>query len=270
MWSRLALSFQSGDGYVYTILFLTVVGFFVFFERIISLQVRFNMNFTKFLIDIKKALAADDLDRAMNICKKAGNSSLPMIALKALESAERDPTTVRSTIEEETIYFLPNIETRMTIIPAIATVILLIGVLGTIDGLWSAFNSIDVLDTTQKQASLAHSIAGSLNATTMGLLSCLILLAGHQMLRGLALKITDKLHYGVTVLTNLLAPQQTMMATAMAANMFEMMGSGPSAGGDMGNSDEFDVRAEPAKEAMDGDPFDDSAVDDIQDEEEII
>lgn len=273
MWSRLAQSFQSNDGYVYVIVALAVIGLVIFFERLISLQVRFNLKFSKFLLDVKKAMAAEDIDRAMNICKKAGNTSLPHIALKALEAADRDPTTIRSTIEEETIDFLPNLEARMTIIPSIATVVLLIGVLGTIDGLWAAFNSIDVLDTAQKQASLAHGIAGSLNATTLGLIVCLILLAGHQMLRGMALKITDKVHYGVTVLSNLLVPDQVAMPVAAAAPMGAAMGmpvadEAPVAA-DSGSSD-FDLGGgEAAKDTLD-DAFDDSAVDDIQDEEEII
>jgi len=270
MWNRLSQSFQSGDMYVWVIASLGVIGLFFFFERIISLKTRFDLNFSKFLLDVKKAMAAEDVDRAINICKKAGNTSLPHIALKALEAAERDPTTIRATIEEETIDFLPKLESWMTVIPAIATTVLLIGVLGTIDGLWTAFNSIDVLDTAQKQASLAHGIAGALNATTLGLIVCLILLSGHQIIRGLSLKVTDKVHYGVTVLMNLLVPDQhiavPMAVAAPAGAMVNPMTESPDS---IASGDEFDVGESQSKESLD-DAFDDSAVDDIQDEEEII
>src|SRR5690606_3078807 len=118
-----------------------------------------------------------------NICKSASHTSLPHISLKAIEAAERDPTSVRGIIEEETIDFLPRLENRLPALPALATLILLVGILGTLDALWHAFDAIAVLDTSEKQARLAHGIAGSLNPTAMGLLAAMIFLAAHQYLK---------------------------------------------------------------------------------------
>src|SRR5690606_33629773 len=143
-------------------------------------------DFNKFLNNLKKMIRAEDLDRAINLCKAASKTSLPMISLRALEAAETDPTSVRGTIEEEAIDFLPRIEVRLGVLPALATFALLVGIIGTIDRLWAAFHSIDVLDTAQKQASVGHGVAGSLSYTTMGLLICTLFLVGNQLLRGFA------------------------------------------------------------------------------------
>ena len=98
----------------------------------------------------RRAVQSDDLDRASSICKSESKTSLPFIGLKALEVNERDPATVRGTIEE-TIDFLPRIEARLSTLPALSTTILLIGVLGTIDGLWDVFNLIEILDTSENK-----------------------------------------------------------------------------------------------------------------------
>ena len=63
------------------------------------------------------------LERAVSICKNASYTSLPSIGLKALEAKERDPSSVRGAIEEESIDFLPKIEARIGVLPALATLI---------------------------------------------------------------------------------------------------------------------------------------------------
>ena len=265
MWSQLAVSLQNGNTYLVLILFLGFMGTTVIFERFIMLQFVYYVDFAKFLSNLRRSVQAEDLDRAVSICKNASNTSLPAIGLKALEAAERDPTTVRGTIEEETIDFLPKLESRIGILPALSTLILLIGVLGTIDGLWNAFDSIEILDTSEKQARLANGIAESLNPTTMGLLISMIFLTGHQMLKGMAIKLTERLHYGVSVIMNLLVPNEvpTYVAAAPMEAAMPVATSQP---------DEGDVALEETESETEeeDDSFDDASVEDIKDEEEII
>ena len=263
MWGQLAVSLQHGNAYIIAVLILGFFGSVILAERFLMLNMVYNINFSKFLGNLKKIIQAEDMDRAVNLCKSASHTGLPYIGLRALEAAETDPTTVRGTIEEETIDFLPRIETRLGVLPALSTLILLIGVLGTIDGLWGAFDSIEVLDTSEKQARLAHGIAGSLNPTTMALLMCMIFLAAHQMLRGIAVKLTERVHYGVAVLHNLLVPQE--VATYMPIS--DASAPAPSKSGE--DYAAADATAPAAKEESD-DSFDDASVEDIKDEEEII
>ncbi len=261
MWSQLAISLQSGNVYLYLILFLGFIGTVIIFERLIMLQVVYSLDFKKFLNNLRRSVQAEDIERAVSICKNASYTSLPAISLKALEAKERDPASVRGAIEEESIDFLPKIEARIGILPALSTLILLVGILGTIDGLWAAFDSVEILDTAEKQVRLSNGIASSLNPTTMGLLMSMIFLTGHQVLRGLALRLTERVHYGVSVLMNLLAPAEVasfVPAVAVAAPA----GAAPAP-----------ARAEAAADTkieVEDDSFDDSSVEDIKDEEEII
>lgn len=264
MWAELAYSFQSGNLYIYTILLIAFCATVVIFERLIMLQFVYYIDFPKFLNNLKRMISAEDNDRAMNLCRSVSHTSLPRIALRALEAAETDPTTIRGTLEEETIQFLPRIESRIAALPGLATLILLIGVLGTIDALWAAFHSVDVLDTAKKQASVAHNVASSLSPTAMGLLVCMLLLWAHQIIRSLAVRLTERIHHGIAVLTNLLVPAE--VATFM-----------PVAHAEAAPAPSFDspaVEAPAAEAASQGvqsdDAFDDASVEDIKDEEEII
>ncbi len=263
MWTELAYSFQHGDPYVVVIFALAFLGTMIIFERWMMLQFLYNINFEKFLLNLKRMVKAEDFHRAMNFCKATSRSAFPLVALKSLEAADTDPSTVRGVIEEETIKFLPAIEKRLSALPALATLILLTGVLGTIDSLWAAFHSIDVLDTSKKQATLAHGIASSLNPTATGLLVCTILLASHHFLKGLALNVVEKIHYGVSVLSNLLVPQDGPQVVAAMAQT-----SGPVMTMDSGKDFSQDTAA--AKEEKPDDSFNDASVEDIKDEEEII
>lgn len=271
MWSHLATSLQNGNGYIITLLVLAFLGTIIIFERFIMLQMVYHIDFSKFIKNLKKSILAEDLDRAINICKSASHTSLPHISQRVLEAAERDPTTVKGTLEEETIEFLPKLEARIGSIPTLGTIILLVGILGTIDGLWSAFDSIVILDTSEKQARLANGIAGSLNPTALGLLVCMLFLGAHQLLKATALRITDKVHYGVTVLSNLLVPQEMAYVAAapqgggMSSGISSLSSDSDSYEADASKSDPVNTQSRDADESLD-----DASVEDIKDEEEII
>jgi len=265
MWGELAHSLQHANGYVIAIVVLGFLATVVFFERLIMLQFVYNVDFTKFLGNLRKMVAAEDLDRAITLCRNTASTSLPRIAMRALEAAETDPTKVRGTIEEEAIDFLPNIERRLGLLPAFTLLIMLVGILGTIDSLWGAFQSIDVLDTARKQATLAQGIASSLNPTAIGLLFGMIMLAGYYLLKGMAVSLVERVHYGVAVLSNLLVPQDAFAYVTATGD-----GQAPSANYEKASEEFSAPKEEPTGDAAESESFDDVSVEDIKDEEEII
>lgn len=280
MWNELAHSLQSGDGFVIALLVLLFVAMVITFERLIMLRFVYTIDFTKFIRNLKKMISAEDLDRAMTLCKSVSHTSLPLITLRALEAAETDPTTVRATIEEETIDFLPRLERRIAVLPTLATLIMLVGILGTIHGLWDAFHSIDVLDTAKKQSSLAHGIAGSLSPTAMALMASMMVLAGHQFLRSIALTITDRIHHGIAVLHNLLVPADVAYMPVAAQGLAVAGSSSAASAEPVPAGGSFDAGGNVAAPVVQStgtkggvtadDSFDDAAVDNLKDEEEII
>ena len=225
MWGELASELQAGNMYVITMLVLGFLITAIVFERLIMLHGVYNVNIVKFLKEVRKMVDAEDHDRARNYCKTVSSTSIPKIALAALEAHSQDPKTVKGRLEESTMEFLPKIEKRHSLLPALATLSLLLGVLGTIDGLWGAFHSIDVLDTAKKQATLANGIAGSLTPTALGLMISMLGLAANHFTKSVAVNLTERIHYGVTVLHNLLVPQDVTIQTVsgIGAGMIPQM-----------------------------------------------
>jgi|GEM_PF-873260 biopolymer transport protein ExbB len=279
MWAELALSFKQGNTYVLALFGIGFISAMIFFERFVMVQFVYNLNFDRFLLNIRRAIAAEDLDRAVSLCKNAGRTSLPLIALKALEAAESDPTTVRGAIEEETIHFLPRLEARLTLLPALATLAMMIGVLGTLEGIWSTFHSIDVLDSAKKQATIAKGLAGSLNPMAMGILISALTICAQQILRGYALRVIERVHLGVSVLNNLLVPSEStafvpIAAAGMGGGMGggttgSMSGAGFGAGGANGGADSGKGAENASGATTNATPVV-TASEDIKDEEEII
>jgi len=267
MFGEIAHSFQQGNIYLMIMLGVAFLAFMIIFERMIMLQFVFNINFEKFIANLKKMLNAEDLDRAANFCKSVSNTSLPYIAKRAIEAADTDPTTIRGTIEEETIGFLPRLEARVNFLVSLSTIVMFLGILGTIDSLWSTFHAIDVLDSTKKQVAISQEVASALNPIAFGLMLCMIILVCHQMIRGMAVRVTDRIHHGVTVLTNLMVPQEmAAFVPAMAATTGAIAAAAP--------TEEAAAPTETTAQTTQGSNadanFDDASVQDIRDEEEII
>ena len=121
-------------------------------------------------------LLSKDYERAQTLCSKTSNYALPLIASRAIETVEDDPTRVRASIEESTLELLPAIEKRVSFLPGVVSVMMLAGVLGTISGIWDVFHSVSILDSTQKQASLASGIADSLQPTVFALVFSMVIM----------------------------------------------------------------------------------------------
>lgn len=264
MFGEIAASFQHGNAYITAMLALAFIACVVVFERLIMLQFVYHLDFPKFLSNLKKILSADDTSRAISFCKSVGSTSLPHIAKRALEASETDPTTVRGVLEEETVDFLPRIESRIGMLMALSTLIMLTGVLGAIDSLWKAFHAVTVLDTARKQAALGQEIASALNPVAFGVLVSMLVLVGYYVTRSMAVRLTERIHHGITVLHNLLVPAEVGGYMPVAVSSSSMPAAAAPAAAEAAPS-------EPVAQGggTDGN-FDDASVEDIRDEEEII
>lgn len=269
MWGEIAHSLQSGNLYLLVMMTLAFVGLIMLFERLIAISVVYNYNHQKFMEQMRKTIAAEDFDRARSICQSASKTSLPHIARKAIDAHVSDPEKAESALSEETLEFLPKVEARIGALASIATLVVLVGVLGTIDSLWQTFHALDVLDSEQKQALASQGVAQALNPTAMGVLVAILLIFGQQIIKSMASQLLDRVQFGVQVLHNLLVPKQ--VAYAMPAAGTAPMGLSGAVG-----AESFDAVDEVSDQVVDASggrnhaAIDDTRVEDIKDEEEII
>ena len=78
------LLYKDGEIIPYIILAIVSVGYIIIFEKFILLQLVYRINFEKFNTQIKKMLAANDMDRARNFSKATSKTSVPMLTVKAI------------------------------------------------------------------------------------------------------------------------------------------------------------------------------------------
>ena len=266
MWNQLAICLQGGNVYAFFILFLGFVGCALILERYFMLQFVYSMNFNKFTMALRKAVRAEEFDAAMHICKAASHTSLPKIALIALEASAKDPKTVAHTIEEEVIDFLPLLRARLALIPTLATIVLLTGALATLNALLETFNSIASIDMVEKQTNLSQGVTGALNPMIIGIIFGMIFLVGYQILESMSVKISEKIHLGATVITNLLVPQDTAYVTTQRLHHHAASRAGASADKSV-ESKEIDATLAPS---LKQEEFDESSLDRPKGEEEIF
>ena len=132
-------------------LFLTVIVLSV--ERWIAIRSAAGKgNTTKFVADIKKDLAANNIDAAMDRCKKQKGSVASVVYNTLVKYKEMDAntvlskeqklTTLRNAVEEATALEMPSLSQNLPIVATLTTLGTLVGLLGTVMGMIKSFQAL--------------------------------------------------------------------------------------------------------------------------------
>ena len=120
-------------------LLLTVIVLSV--ERWIAISSAFGKgNTTKFVAGIKADLAAGQIDKAMDRCKKQ-KGSVAAVVYSTL-SKEQKLTTLRNEVEEATALEMPSLSQNLPIVATLTTLGTLVGLLGTVLGMIKSFQAL--------------------------------------------------------------------------------------------------------------------------------
>ena len=132
-------------------LLLTVIVLSI--ERAIALSSAVGKgNTTKFVEDIKAALAKNDIDGAMQRCKAQKGSVASvvyntLVRYKEMDandtlSKEQKLTTLRNEVEEATALEMPSLSQNLPIVATLTTLGTLVGLLGTVMGMIKSFQAL--------------------------------------------------------------------------------------------------------------------------------
>ena len=202
MWRQLFFELQNLNIYIVIMLALTVAGMVILLEKIITLTISQRLHYSVFVAKLKVMLRAKDWESALRFCDSHEKNALATLSSKAIESFLENPNNAQSTIEEEAASFIPQIESRLSILPALATSIMLIGILATVHGLW------DVIYTAQETGGagginlLELGLSRCLAPTAFGLFACIILFLGNYFCVSIAERILNYLQQVSILLKN--------------------------------------------------------------------
>jgi len=158
-------------------LFLTVIVLSI--ERWIALSSASGKgNTTKFVAEVKADLAKNNIDAAMDRCKKQKGSVASVVYNTLVKYKEMDAndtlskeqklTTLRNAVEEATALEMPSLSQNLPIVATLTTLGTLVGLLGTVMGMIKSFQALAASGAPDSTA-LSTGISEALVNTAFGI-----------------------------------------------------------------------------------------------------
>jgi biopolymer transport protein ExbB len=188
------VNFFVGGGYwMYPILLVGVLGTAIALERHVTLSKIERAN-RKIWDQLHPVIMLGDLDKARSIAVN-DNSTVSQLLQTSLESSvnDRRRESLALSMEEEMMSIIPQLDKRIAYTALYANMATLLGLLGTVMGLVSAFDAVANAAPSEKANLLSASIAEAMNCTSFGLMVAVPMLLINLFLSTKARRIIDSL-----------------------------------------------------------------------------
>ena len=210
--------FQEGGFFMYPIAVVIVFGLSISIERWLFLTKARSSNRAAF-DEILPMVQKGDYKGVLGY---AGSSPAPVARIIAAGIARLAHTQRRDDIEyameEGVMGALPRLEKRTQYLATLANVAMLLGLLGTISGLISAFAAVANVNPAEKAQMLSASIAEAMNATAFGLTSAIPMLLIHTLLQTKTTEIIDSLEMAGVKCLNILSDKRALAQQTRASD----------------------------------------------------
>jgi len=174
--------FQAGGTYMYFILAVGVVILAFVLERFWVIGRAAAVNCDKLTHDIVSKISKGDMTGAADICRRV-KGPIAAVAHAILNRGDAaDEQKLQNAADGAATVVLPPLSRRLPYLAMLANVSTLMGLMGTIFGLITAFSAVDAADPAQRSAFLAAGISEALNCTAFGLLVAVPTLVAHAFL----------------------------------------------------------------------------------------
>ena len=205
---------STGWAFMWVLLMAAIFMVALAIERAYYIMVRSNVNAPKFMAEIRKLVKAGDYKKALSLCSSAKNKALAQVVMSGLrkvsESETVDFRSIQNSVDEGTLEVIPKLQERTGYLAMIANVATLVGLMGTIYGLISAFKSVSApgIDATEKSRMLAAGISVAMNTTLTGLSIAVPSILIYTFLQNKTVKIIDEIDEHTVKLINLITGNQ--------------------------------------------------------------
>lgn len=178
-------------------------------ERTFFQLSRYKVNSHEFFAQIKKLVAAGNIDRAIKLCEASDYPILQLVR-SGLTHSNKGPDEIDAALSEKLGELKPEAEKRIGALWSLANIATLIGLLGTVSGLIQTFSAIGGTSLSQadKQRLLSNGIAEAMYNTSLGLGIAVLCMICHIILHTRAKAITHDLESTMEKVFNLLTITQ--------------------------------------------------------------
>jgi biopolymer transport protein ExbB/TolQ len=196
--------FSKGGAFFIVNTFFLAVVIALIVERAMYFLGRGHLNAKAFLEQIKRLLAANNVDRAKKLCD-ATTAPVARVAKAGLNRLHRGEAAVAQAMEETMTDAMPEVKTRIGALWSMANICTLTGLLGTITGLIRTFAGLGEANPAEKEEKLSEGIAEAMYNTAYGLGIALLCMVAHLLLSAAMKKVISDLEAFSLRFENLLA-----------------------------------------------------------------
>jgi len=160
--------FLKGGLIIWFILATSILGLAVVIDRFIVIR-RAKINVPAFMIRLRGLIKKNDISGAVSVCMQE-KSPIANIIRKGLKKYKFGHSRVKESIENAGKQEINKLEKGLSILATIAGIAPLLGFLGTVTGMISAFMTIEDLAGSANPSDLAGGIWEALLTTAFGLI----------------------------------------------------------------------------------------------------
>ena len=182
---------------MWPLLACSIIGVAIIVERSFYFW-RLRFHYERFTAELKKLLASRKVKEAI-VFSRRHSSPVPRMAGLYLEHLERDALRDQ-VLKREGSFALEKIETRLRGLAAITHIAPLLGLLGTVTGLVSAFHQIERMGGQVQPGDLAAGIWEALITTVFGLLIAIPSMAAYHGFESAADGIARRMQFIISEL----------------------------------------------------------------------
>ncbi|MDR0964903.1 MAG: MotA/TolQ/ExbB proton channel family protein [Myxococcales bacterium] len=192
------LFFEEGGHFMYVNVCSLTIALSVVVERTIRLYMSYSMNSRLFMDQISRLVAEDQVERAIKITS-GGDPTKPIKAPMAsvvragLRKADEGESEISGALEEAVMEATPLIQTRVAALWSISNIAVLVGLVGTILGLISAFKSLGAVSADKRSEVLSAGISEAMNNTAFGLGIAVTCIIAHLILSSKAKSMIEEI-----------------------------------------------------------------------------
>ena len=208
--------FVTGGPFMYPILIVFAVGAAIAIERYITLSLVTLKNrnaWTK----VQPALLNGDFDEAREMANSDDSTISQLLGMGlARQGAVRRRDDIEIAMEESMMEIIPQLEKRTPYVALASSIATLLGLLGTIMGLISAFTAVANANPAEKADLLSASISVAMNTTAFGLIVAIPLLITSSVLTAKTGEIIDSLEMASVKALNVISSKARRQVEAEA------------------------------------------------------
>ncbi len=159
-----------------------VFGVYLIFDRYRTLFSEFSLPAEPFLKQVMSLVEQDKIEEAITFCTANEKKPLAYVVKKVLEKSDRDDQAMSTALDIAASETAPRLMKNLGHLQMVANVVTLIGLLGTVIGLITAFRAVSFADVAQKQTLLAEGISIAMTATMLGLMFAIPVMIAYSFL----------------------------------------------------------------------------------------